>query len=124
MVAASRLAMGLAHEIKNPLAAIKTFTEQLPKRHHDPAFLQEYLRVMSMELDRIDSTAQSLRDFGKPILLRVQTMDIQKLLRDMVTLLSNECLKHDIALQQDLEPAPIFLPGDPSQLKQVFVNLC
>lgn len=124
MVAASRLAMGLAHEIKNPLAAIKTFTEQLSKRHHDPAFLQEYLRVMSMELDRIDSTAQSLRDFGKPILLRVQTMDIQKLLRDMVTLLSNECLKHDIALQQDLEPAPIFLPGDPSQLKQVFVNLC
>ncbi len=124
MVAAGKLAMGLAHEIKNPLAAIKTFTEFLPERYDDPNFRQEFSEVVGEEVDRINRIVQSLSDFAKPILLKIETIDVQKVLKDTTTLLSNDCLKRNVKLEQSFEPQPILLPGDPNQLKQAFLNLC
>ena len=124
MVAAGRLAMGLAHEIKNPLAAIKTFAEFLPERHQDPTFLQEFAAIVSKEVDRISRIVQSLSDFAKPVLLKIETTDVQKVLKDTATLLSNDCLKRNVTIEQQLEPTSILLPADPGQLKQVILNLC
>ena len=124
MVAAGRLAMGLAHEIKNPLSAIKTFAEFLPERHEDPKFREEFAKIVGKEVDRISRIVQSLSDFAKPVLLKLETVDVQKLLRELLTMLSNDCLKRNVAIQQQLEPTPILLPADPGQLKQVCLNLC
>lgn len=124
MVAAGRLAMGLAHEIKNPLSAIKTFAEFLPERHEDPKFRQEFAAIVGKEVDRISRIVQSLSDFAKPVLLKLETVDVQKLLRELLTMLSNDCLKRNVTIEQQLEPTPILLPADPGQLKQVFLNLC
>jgi len=124
MVAAGKLAMGLAHEIKNPLTAIKTFTEFLPERYDNPKFRQEFAEVVGEEVNRISRIVQSLSDFAKPILLKIETTDVQKVLKDTATLLSNDCLKRNVKLQSSFEPQPILLPGDPNQLKQACLNLC
>lgn len=124
MVAAGKLAMSLAHEIKNPLAAIKTFTEFLQERYEDPAFRQEYCQVLRKEIDRINGIVQSLSDFAKPLLLKMQTVDVQPLLKETLMLLSNDCLKRGITLRQMFDANPIFISGDPSQLRQAFFNLC
>jgi len=124
MVAAGRLAMGLAHEIKNPLTAIKTFTEFLPERYDNPQFRQEFTQIVGSEVNRISRIVQSLADFAKPILLKIETIDVQKVLKDTATLLSNDCLKRDVKLEASFEPQPILLPGDSNQLKQAFLNLC
>lgn len=124
MVAAGRLAMGLAHEIKNPLSAIKTFTEFLPERYNDPAFREEFAGILGKEVDRINRIVQSLADFAKPILLRIETTDAQRVLQETLTLLSNDCLQRNVAIKQAYELDPILLPADPSQLKQAFLNLC
>lgn len=124
MVAAGKLAMGLAHEIKNPLAGIKTFTEFLPERFDNPEFRQEFTDVVTKEVDRINRIVSSLADFAKPILLKIETIDIQKVLKETAMLLSNDCLKRNVKLSQSFEPQPILLPGDASQLKQACLNLC
>ncbi len=124
MVAAGKLAMGLAHEIKNPLAGIKTFTEFLPERYNDPTFREDFFDVVGKEVDRINRIVSSLADFAKPILLKIETIDVQRVLKETVTLLSNDCLKRNVTLHQSFEPQPILLPGDASQLKQAFLNLC
>lgn len=124
MVAAGKLAMGLAHEIKNPLTAIKTFTEFLPERYDNPQFRQEFTTIVGAEVNRISRIVQSLADFAKPILLKIETTDVQKVLKDTTTLLSNDCLKRNVKLQASFEPQPILLPADPNQLKQAFLNLC
>ena len=49
--AVSMLAAGLAHEIKNPLAAIKTFAEFLPERYDDPVFREKFSRIMAHEVE-------------------------------------------------------------------------
>jgi len=124
MVAAGKLAMGLAHEIKNPLAGIKTFTEYLPEKYHDPQFRQDFFESVSREVDRINRIVCSLADFAKPILLKIETMDVQKVLQETATFLTNDCLKKNVKLESSFEPQPILMPGDAAQLKQACLNLC
>jgi signal transduction histidine kinase/CheY-like chemotaxis protein len=121
---AGKLALGLAHEIKNPLTGIKTFTEFLQERYDDPKFRQEFTRIVPAEVARINRIVQSLSDFARPPLLKLQAVDIQQVLVDTVSLLSNECLKRDIRVTKQLDSEPIYLTADPAALKQTFLNLC
>lgn len=124
MVASGRLAMGLAHEIKNPLAAIKTFTELLPERYDQPEFRKEFTQVITHEVDRISRIVQSLSDFAKPLLLKIEPVDVQHVLKETLALLSNDCLKRNVRVRSAFDSSPIFISADAGQLKQVFLNLC
>lgn len=121
---AGKLAMGLAHEIRNPLTGIKTFTEVLPERYDDADFRERFVRLVPGEVDRIVQIVQSLSDFAKPPLLKLKPVDVQKILADTVGLLSNECLNRDVRVTKQFDTQPIYLNADPSALKQVFLNLC
>jgi len=121
---AGKLALGLAHEIKNPLTGIKTFTEFLQERYDDPKFRQEFTRIVPAEVARINRIVQSLSDFAKPPLLKLQAVDIQQVLADTVGLLSNECLKRSVQVTKQFDSEPIYLTADPAALKQTFLNLC
>lgn len=121
---AGKLAMGLAHEIRNPLTGIKTFTEFLEEKYEDPEFRKEFVRVIPAEVARITRIVQSLSDFAKPPLLKLQPVDVQQVLVDTVSLLSNECLKRDVHVTKQLDSQPIYLTADPAALKQAFLNLC
>ncbi len=67
MKAVAILAAGLAHEIKNPLTAIKTFTEFLPTRHTDAEFREKFHRIVGKEVTKIDQIVRHLLDFAKPV---------------------------------------------------------
>lgn len=121
---AGKLALGLAHEIKNPLTGIKTFTEFLQERYDDPKFRQDFVRIVPAEVARINRIVQSLSDFAKPPLLKLQAVDVQQVLVDTMSLMSNECLKRDIRVTKHLDSEPIYLTADPAALKQTFLNLC
>ncbi len=121
---AGKLALGLAHEIKNPLTGIKTFTEFLQERYDDPKFRQEFVRIVPAEVARINRIVQSLSDFARPPLLKLQAVDIQQVLADTVGLLSNECLKRNVQVTKQFDAEPIYLTADPAALKQTFLNLC
>jgi signal transduction histidine kinase len=121
---AGKLAMGLAHEIKNPLTGIKTFTEFLAERYDNPKFREEFLRVVPAEVARINRIVTSLSDFAKPPLLKLQPVDVQQILADTVTLLSNDCLKRNVQVTKQFDAEAIYLTADPAALKQAVLNLC
>ncbi|MDA0577880.1 MAG: PAS domain-containing protein, partial [Verrucomicrobia bacterium] len=54
------LSAGMAHEIKNPLVTIKTFTQLLPDRYDDPEFRDSFLSLMTEEVRRIDTLVNQL----------------------------------------------------------------
>ena len=60
------LASGIAHEIKNPLVAIKTFAQLLPRRLGDARFLEEFGRISTREIDRIQRLVDRLRTLSRP----------------------------------------------------------
>lgn len=119
---AAIFASGMAHEIKNPLAAIRTFTEYLPKKYEDPDFRKKFEKVILLEVDRIDGLVRQLLEFSKPSPPKFENIDINEILSDTLEPLSGTFLKEKIELNLDLAAGRRIL-GDKNQLKQVFLNL-
>ena len=92
------LASGMAHEIKNPLTPIKTFSEQLPSRLDDKEFLLKFSRIINKEVDRIDSLVQELLSFAKPSPPQLKQVNIHQLIGQTLDLLNNEIIRHKINL--------------------------
>jgi two-component system sensor histidine kinase HydH len=121
--AVAHFASGMAHEIKNPLTAIKTFTEYLPEKKNDPEFLNKFSNIVSGEVDRIDSLVHQLLDFAKPSPLKLEETDIHKLLVDTLNLLSNDFIKCKIKVNTDYTDKKLIIHIDPNRMKQAFLNI-
>jgi signal transduction histidine kinase len=115
---------GIAHEIKNPLVAIKTLAELLPERHADEEFRDTFAQVTLHEVDRLDTLVQRLRSLSAGSTSPLYPVSIIAPLEETLSLLSGEFARRRIRVTCQYQP---FLPpvmGDHDQLKQVFVNLC
>ena len=121
--AISTLASSLAHEIKNPLTLIKTFSEVLPERKNDPAFLGQYEKLLASEVNRIDSLVQELLSFAKPSEPKLASVKINNLIEDLIKLISPQAQKHNTNIQTNLCPENPCISADESQLKQALLNI-
>jgi len=121
--AASTLALGLAHEIKNPLTTIKTFSEHLPEKCHDKEFVEKFSSLIPAEIERINSFVHRLLDFSKPSPPRLQETNIHSLIKDILEFLNNDFLKHHITVNESYEDTNLTLRLDPGQIRQVLLNL-
>ena len=117
------LTAGLAHEIRNPLVAIKTLTHLLPERLDDEEFRNKFLQIASGEVDRISSLVTELLDFARPSDPKLGMENINIILDGMILLVSTEAKKKLINIiksyASDLPPVQI----DREQIKQVFLNI-
>jgi len=75
-----QLASSMAHQIKNPLVAIKTFVQLLPAKYQDQEFRENFLRIVSEEVERLNRIASDLFEFAEPAEMRVSPVS----LKDMV----------------------------------------
>ena len=121
--AVSTLAAGMAHEIKNPLTALKTFTEYFPENRNDPAFLDKLHEVLSVEVQRIHGIVQDVLNFAKPKLPQLKPIDLAPLIDSTVQLLSGELLKRRVQWTVDCQHNGATFKADPDQLRQVLINL-
>lgn len=117
------LASGMAHEIKNPLTPIKTFSEQLPSRLDDKEFLLKFSKIINQEVDRIDSLVQELLTFAKPSPPQLLEVNIHQLIGQTLDLLNNEIIRHKIILKTSFGNNNILINIDPSQIKQALLNI-
>ena len=120
--AVATLAAGMAHEIKNPLTAIKIFAEHLPTKYNDPDFRDKFKGVMVKEVDRVNNIVQQLLDFSKPKDPELKHASVQEILEETLNLLNSSFLSHRIEVVRDYKADPKLLV-DRNQLKQAFLNL-
>ncbi|MGB2600894.1 MAG: ATP-binding protein [Candidatus Omnitrophota bacterium] len=120
--AISTLAAGMAHEIKNPLTSIKTFTEYLPRKHNDPDFINRFNDIVGAEVDKINHIVKQLLEFSRPSELKLKETNINDLLDETLSLLNNDLLKYNIKTQKNYSDIAT-IDTDPSQIRQVFLNL-
>jgi signal transduction histidine kinase len=117
------LAAGVAHEIKNPLVSLKTFTQLLPERYRDREFRESFTQLAGQEVDRINNLVDRLLDFARPVEPEFRLMDLGEVLDDTLLLLRNEIAVQKITVRKDFTGRHLNLEGDREKLKQVFLNL-
>lgn len=117
------LTAGLAHEIRNPLVAIKTLTQLLPERLDDEEFRNHFLQIASGEVDRISSLVNELLEFARPSEPRLELEDINGVLEGMLLLISTETKKKQIQIVKDYTSDLPAITIDREQIKQVFLNV-
>jgi signal transduction histidine kinase len=117
------LTAGLAHEIRNPLVAIRTFTQLLPERYDDPEFREGFQGLALKEVDRICGLITDLLSFARPSKPNVAPVDVSEVVDNIARILESQAKEKGIAIErkfgENLPKAWI----DREQMKQVFMNL-
>jgi PAS domain S-box-containing protein len=117
------LASGVAHEIKNPLVAIRTFAELLPERFAEEDFREDFSKVVVREIDRIDDLVARLRGLAAPSTQPLAPLELREPIEDTLALLRAQLEHKGIRLHRFYDPVVPSVAGDPAQLKQLFLNL-
>src|SRR5205085_4168567 len=125
LAALGEVTAGLAHEIRNPLGAIKGAAQYL-----DPAQLQggdgEILQIIVEEVNRLDSVVAQFLDYSRPFPNatsgKFQNTDLNDVLWKTMKLIESS-MPANVVLELDLTPGLPAVHADAEQLKQVFINL-
>jgi signal transduction histidine kinase len=123
LAAFGTLASGIAHEIKNPLVAIRTFAELLPERFTDVDFRETFAKVVVAEIGRIDDLVAKLRGLVVPSMHQAPIADIREPIMDTLALLSGQLEQTRTTVRKAFFDLAPLVAVDPNQLKQLFLNL-
>ncbi|CAM3763970.1 ATP-binding protein [Mesobacillus thioparans] len=115
------LAAGIAHEIRNPMTALKGFIQLLENSTGDQYSL--YFQVIKSELQRIDSIINEFLILAKPQVIKYVKEDISKIMKETVDLLTAQAVLHDVQFRTSYDESLPNLLCEPNQLKKVFINI-
>ncbi|MFT8323363.1 MAG: ATP-binding protein, partial [Bacillus sp. (in: firmicutes)] len=116
---AGELAAGIAHEIRNPVTAIKGFLQLM---EHEEQNNKVYYEIMEAEIERIELILSELLMLSKPQAVHVESTNIHVLIKDVVLLLEAEAIMNNVQIEMDFESEDIFINCEKNQLKQVSIN--
>ena len=117
------LTAGLAHEIRNPLVAIRTFTQLLPERYEDADFRNGFQSLALKEVDRICGLITDLLSFARPSRPNVAQEDMNNVIDGIARILDTQAKEKSVELIRDFAPNLPKVWIDREQMKQVFMNL-
>jgi len=129
LAALGQLAAGIAHEINNPLAGILTYAKLILKKIDGetvklkPALLRKYVSVIETETERCKNRIQALLDYARvkePLFI---STEVNQVLEDTVTLIEEQARLQKVKLVKKLRSSLPAISADPTQLKQVFLNV-
>ena len=124
LAAVGEMAAGIAHEIRNPLAAmagsIQVLREELPLTEEQSQLMDIVLR----ESDRLNNTIRSFLAYAKPQRLAASRLDIAAIVNEAARLLRNSAdVSATHVIDVDIPPAPVWYEADENQVRQIVWNL-
>ena len=118
-----QLAAGVAHEIRNPLTAIRSTMQYLLRGLDASEPRYQLIAELLSEVDRINSTVGGLLSLSRAGALRPVQTDLRDPLSGAVQLLRARADELRVEISSQLPASPVTVLGDADQLKQVFFNL-
>jgi signal transduction histidine kinase len=116
------LAAGVAHEIRNPLTAIKAWLFMHQKRLQRGSTEEADAEVIANEIDRLERIVKDFLLFARPSEPQLRAVPAEQPLREVRDLMVRQLEKQNIRLVLELS-AKANIRADPQQLKQVLINL-
>ncbi|TDI13331.1 MAG: PAS domain S-box protein [Acidobacteria bacterium] len=119
-----RMAAGVAHELRNPLAAMAGSVQILGQELELEGQQSELMQVILDESLRLERTIREFLQFARPRRFQPEKADLAQVLSESVVLLRNsEEFKHHHSIKTDFEPQEVHYVFDVDQMKQIFWNL-
>ncbi|MDZ7330590.1 MAG: PAS domain S-box protein [candidate division KSB1 bacterium] len=117
------LASGIAHEVRNPLAGIKTMAQILEEELDKTDSRQEYLARIIKQVNRLDNLLRALFSYAKPREPQRKTYQLNEIIKEAEILLQDRFKNANLTYQKKFDPnlVPVFV--DFNQIQQVFINL-
>ncbi|MBL9215812.1 MAG: GAF domain-containing protein [Opitutaceae bacterium] len=122
LISLGTLAAGLAHELRNPLVSIQTFSALLKERGTDLDFQVEFSAIVQRDVNRIASIVENVAAFAESNRIQMAAVSLGEVLRAAAEIMRPELQRAQVELTlPPAEVAPVM--GNYSQLLQVFLNL-
>ncbi|MBO8128310.1 MAG: two-component sensor histidine kinase [Peptococcaceae bacterium] len=118
-----RLVTGIAHELRNPIGIIKASIQLMERDPQLAAGVKEYTTVIKEQVDRQNRVITELLEFGRPSRQIIQPLNLNQLLKSVLTFTEPLLRQHHITLQLNTSDDLPQVEGDGEKIKQVFVNL-
>jgi len=117
------LAAGVAHEVNTPLAVISTYAQMLAKQISGDEQKSKLLDKIAKQTFRASEIVNSLLSFSRTSPTEFVEVDVNKIVRETITLIEHQLEKSGIEVKLNLETALPAVKGNAGKLQQVFLNL-
>lgn len=113
---------GLAHDIRNPLMAIRGFAQLLYENSNQKE-QAEYAAIIVKETDRMNRLIEQLLRFASPPKAEIDQVDVNEVLDSAILLVNTKATLGQIEILREVDTALPCVQADAEQLRQVLLNI-
>lgn len=124
LAALGKMAAGLAHEIRNPLASMRGSVQVLASELSFSQDQSQLMQIVLRESDRLNRIVSDFLTYARPPKIERSVIEIASLLSETIALLRNSPeLRPDHLISEAYPGIAVLYQGDPNQMRQIFWNL-
>ncbi len=117
-----RIAAGVAHEIKNPLASIKGAVEIINDKDTASDEKEEFSKIVFKEIKRIDNSLKDFLAFARPRESELTKLDLSNTINETLKQMEGQLSKNRINITKNIKP-DLYIRGDKEKTHQIVLNL-
>ncbi len=118
-----RLAAGVAHEVKNPLAVVQLGLDYLSMAVSENEEVAQAIEEMDTAVKKADRVVKGLVDYSRFERLDLKAQALNPIIEEALNLVRHEIMKERIVVESRLSPAVSPVAVDRGKIQQVFINL-
>lgn len=123
LVLLGQLSAGVAHEIRNPLAAVNLNLQMLKRRFTEDATEYNYINTALQGVDRISRIVEVTLNFSRPTMPDIKEININTLIPSTLDMTESVLKRKEIMVELKLSDDLPLVAADVKQMQQVFINL-
>lgn len=123
LAALGRVASGIAHEVRNPLASMKLKIQLAERNKFDTTKLEKTFNILEEEINRLDTLVKKLLDISRPTTLNMSRISLVNIIKQRLSLIEEQTRLQNISVETAFPSFEASVSADPEKLAQIFDNV-